>query len=510
MPQKSTFVNDYNPPALTFSLNVAILKPAINYQFSVINYQKTMEHSTKKLEQSQVELTVTVTPEEYAPLMQKAAERLSERVNIKGFRKGKVPYEMILKEVGEMGVLQEAMEDVVKKTFYEAVLAEKLETVGMPQIDVEKLAPDNDIVYKATVALMPHVALPDLKDLTVTHTIKDVEEAKIEETIDAIRGMHATEVLKDGPAKDTDKLIIDMDMLIDNVPVEGGQAKDYQVYLSEKHYIPGFNDHIDGLKKGEEKTFTLDFPKEHYQKHLAGKTVDFKVNVKEVYERKLPELSDELAKKLGQESVAKMKEVIQNNMYEEEKKKADQNVEIDILEQLIEKSTIDDIPEVLINAERQRMFYELKRDLDRNGIEIAQYLSDIKKTEEELFEEFKQQATKRAKAALISRQVATDNELSVEGDEIDREIDGMREVYKDNAEYLENLKKPEVRDSIATTLQNRKVMLYLKGVILGEEFLQKDNLAELGCQDCKDHTEGHKHEHKDAEEKDTNSKDTNK
>jgi len=470
---------------------------------AIINYQNTMAHTVKKMEQSQTELTITVTPDEYKPYMEKAATRLSDRVSIKGFRKGKAPYDKIVQEVGEMTVLQEAMEDVVKKTFYEAVLAENLETIGMPQINVEKLAPDNDIVYKAVVALMPTVTLPDLKKIEVKHEVRDIEEKKVDETLDAIRGMHATEVLKDGAAEGTDKLMIDMDMLIDNVPVEGGQAKDYQVYLSEQHYIPGFNEHVTGLKKGDKKEFTLDFPKEHYQKHLAGKTVDFKVSVKDVYERQLPELSDELAKKLGQESIEKMKELIRNNMYQEEKKKADQKVEIDILEQLIEKATIDDIPDVLIDAERQRMFYELKRDLDRNGIEIAQYLSDIKKTEEELYNEFKDQATKRAKAALISRQVAKDNELAVDDAEIDREIESMREVYKDNTEYLENLKKQEVRDSIATTIQNRKVMLYLKGVILGEEFLAKDNLAELGCQDCKDHTEGHKHEHgKKLEEKD--------
>ncbi len=460
-----------------------------------------MNYTLKKLDNSQVELHITVSVDEYKADLDKAAQKISERTAIKGFRKGKAPYNTVKKEVGEMAIMQEALESIVQRSFYEAVKAENLDTIGMPKIEIEKLAPGNDITYKAVVALLPKVKLPDLKKIKVERDNAQIDEKKITETLDAVRGMHAKEVVKDGKADGTDKLVIDMDMFIDKVPVEGGQAKDHQVYLSEKHYIPGFEDYLKGLKKDEEKEFSLDFPETHYQKHLAGKKVDFKIKVKEVFERQLPELSDDLAKKLGQESVAKLQELIRNNLIQEAQQKANQKAEIEILDQLVAKSEFEPIPEVLIDAERQKMFYELKRDLDRHGVTIEKYLEDIKKDEKELFEDFKQQAEKRAKGALVSRQVAIDNNLSVSDLEIDQEIKMMEDVYRDNKEYMDNLKKPEIRDSIASAVQNRKVIQFLTVKILAKELAEDSQLHELGCQNCKDgkHDHDHDHDHKHEE-----------
>ena len=425
-----------------------------------------MSHSLKKLEKSEIELTITVAPADYEKHLQKAAQRLSERTTIKGFRKGKVPFDVVKKEVGEMAILQEALEDVIRETFYNAVTNEKLETIGMPKIDIEKIAPGNDIIYKATVGLMPKVELANLSKIEVKKEIKKVDDAKITETLDAIRGINATETPKDGPAVGTDKLVIDMDMKLDNVPIEGGQAKDYQVYLSEDHYVRGFNKEVEGLKKGEEKEFTLDFPDTHYQKMLAGKKVQFKIKVKEVLERHLPELTDEMAKKLGQDTVEKLKETIIKNLEAEAEQKAEQKTEIEILEKIVADSKFEPIPTVIIDSERQKMFYELKSNLERHGVEIDQYLADIKKTEKELYEEFKTQAEKRAKAALVSRQVAIEQNLKVSEEELNQEIENMREIYKNEKETLERLNDAGVRESIATAIQNKKVVKWLKEKIV--------------------------------------------
>ena len=425
-----------------------------------------MSHSLKKLEKSEIELTLTVAPADYEKHLQKAAQRLSERTTIKGFRKGKVPFDVVKKEVGEMAILQEALEDVIRETFYNAVTNEKLETIGMPKIDIEKIAPGNDIIYKATVGLMPKVELANLSKIEVKKEIKKVDDAKITETLDAIRGINATETPKDGPAVGTDKLVIDMDMKLDNVPIEGGQAKDYQVYLSEDHYVRGFNKEVEGLKKGEEKEFTLDFPDTHYQKMLAGKKVQFKIKVKEVLERHLPELTDEMAKKLGQDTVEKLKETIIKNLEAEAEQKAEQKTEIEMLEKIVADSKFEPIPTVIIDSERQKMFYELKSNLERHGVEIDQYLADIKKTEKELYEEFKTQAEKRAKAALVSRQVAIEQNLKVSEEELNQEIENMREIYKNEKETLERLNDAGVRESIATAIQNKKVVKWLKEKIV--------------------------------------------
>jgi len=167
------------------------------------------------------------------------------------------------KEKGEMAILQEALEDIIKETFYKAVTDEKLETIGMPKIDVEKMAPDNDVVYKAVVGLLPKVELANLDKIEVKKVVKEVDEAKITETLDAIRGMHAEEIIKDGPATGTDKLVIDMDMLLDNVPVEGGQGKGVAVIIGKDYVVPGFDKNLVGAKKGETKDFSLPYPADH-------------------------------------------------------------------------------------------------------------------------------------------------------------------------------------------------------------------------------------------------------
>ncbi|MFA5813067.1 MAG: trigger factor [Patescibacteria group bacterium] len=426
-----------------------------------------MQYSSKKLEKSQIEITITVTPEECRPHLEKAAQRISVRTAIKGFRPGKAPYDIVKREAGEMAILQEALESIIQKTFFHAAITEeKLETIGMPKIDVDKIAPGNDLVYRAVVAVLPLVNLPDLKKIKVEKKEAKIDAKKVEETLDALRGMRAKEVIKQGPAQGTDKLTIDMDMLIDNVPVEGGQAKNYHVYLGESHYIPGFNEQVKGMKEGEEREFQLDFPVTHYQKHLAGRRVNFKVKAKGVYERQLPELDEEFAKTFGQENVEKLRALVNNNLLQEAEQKIKQQTEIDILEQLIANTEFGDLPEVLIDSERQKMFYELKRDLERNGVSIEQYLQDIKKGEKELFEDFKNQAEKRAKAALISRQVAKEQNIIVSDEELDKEVELIRQAYANDKDTRENLKKPKVRESLAVTVQNRKIMEYLRAAIL--------------------------------------------
>jgi len=210
-------------------------------------------------------------------------------------------------------------------------------------------------------------------------------------------------------------------------------------------------------------------PKNYYNKQLAGNVGKFKIKVKDVYELQFPEINDELAKTLGQDSLEKMRDLLKKNLEHEAQHKADETTEIEIFETLIDKSTFDEIPEILIDGERKKMFYELTRDLERNGVSIEQYLQDIKKKEEELFEDFKQQAVKRAKAALLSRQVARENNITVADEELDKEIKLIEETYKNNDEYKENVKNPEVKDSIRNMLSNKKVIAFLKGKILKGE-----------------------------------------
>lgn len=427
-----------------------------------------MHYETKKLDKSQVELTIIVEPGDYRADMESAAVRLSERAAIKGFRPGKAPYEMVKQQMGELKILEEAMQSVVESNFHEVSKKENLETIGMPNITIEKFAPGNDFVFKAVVALLPKVKLADIGKINVKIEEKPVTEEDTNNVLNDLRKMQPKEILKNGIATKEDKIVVGMDMFIDKVLVEGGQSKNHQVYLSEPHYIPGFAEQLIGLKKDDEKEFTLKFPAGHYQKHLAGKSVDFKIKVSDVYELQYPELDENFAKSLGQENMDKLKEILKKNMTDDAKQKSEQKAEIAIYDQLIEKSEFQEIPEILIDAEKKKMFHELKHNLEKQGIGLEQYMKDLKKTEEEIYKDFTDNAIKRIKAALLSRQIAQDNHVHAEKEDVDKEIETIKQAYKDDPTVEENLKKPEVIDTIALTIQNRKVVQWLKDKVLSK------------------------------------------
>ncbi len=420
-----------------------------------------MQQTLKKLDKSQVELSVTVAPADYEKDMLAAATRLSERAAIHGFRAGKAPYEIVKQNLGEIKILEEAMQSIVEKNYHAAVLAENIDTIGMPEITIEKMAPGNDFVFKAVAALLPKVKLADLSKISVAKKDVTVDEKQMNEVLENLRKMQGKEVVKEGAATKEDKVEVAMNMTQDKVPVEGGQAPKHQVYLSEPHYIPGFAEQLIGVKKGEFKEFSLKFPEEHYQKHLAGKTMDFHINVNEVYSIEYPEINDEFAAKLGQPSLIALKEILQTNLTKEAENKEAQRLEIEILEKTVAGSEFDEIPSVLLTAEKQKMFHELKGSLEQQGITMEKYMSDIKKTEEEIGQDFTERAMMRVKAALVSRQVAKENDIKVEKDEMDKEIEVIKVTYENDPKVLEALERRDVLDTLAATIQNRKVVAFL-------------------------------------------------
>jgi len=425
-----------------------------------------MQHILKQLPKSQVELEITVLPADYTKEMESAAGRLSQRAAIHGFRPGKAPYDIVKQSLGEIKILEEALQSIVEKNYHLAVTTEKLDTIGMPEITIEKMAPGNDFVFKAVAALLPSVKLADITKIDANKKEITIGDKEINDVLENLRKMQAVEVIKDGVATKEDKVEVAMNMFIDKVGVEGGQAPKHQVYLNEGHYIPGFADQLLGMKKDEVKEFSLKFPDEHYQKHLAGKNIDFHVKVNDVYSIEYPEINDELAIKLGQKSVESLKEILMTNLKQEAQSKEDQRIEAELLEKVILASEFGEVPDVLIKSEKQKMFYELKNSLQEQGIEFEKYLKDLKKTEDEITDDFSQRALTRVKAALISRQIAKENDIKVEKEELEKEIEAIRVTYKNDPKVEEALKRPEVLDTLSATIQNKKVVAWLKEKIL--------------------------------------------
>ena len=455
-----------------------------------------MSHVVNKLEKSQMEIKITVAPADYQKDLEAAAVRLSERAGIKGFRPGKAPYLAVKEQLGEVKIFEEAMQTIVEINYFRAVQGEKLEPIGQPEITIEKMAPGNDFEFTAKVALLPSVKLPDFTKIKVERKKVEVGDKEVDDVLTDLRKMRTAEAAKNDAATKDDKIVIDMDMFIDNVPMEGGQAKDYQVYLNEPHYIPGMAEQLVGLKSGDEKQFTLKFPAEHYNKLYANKNVDIKVKAKGVFALQMPAVDEDFAKALGQESVAKLRDLLLANITHEAEHKEDQRLEQAMLEQTIAATEFSVLPDVLINSEKQKMFHELKHDLEHRGISFDKYLADIKKTEEQIYTDFTENATKRAQAALISRAVAVENNIEVSDEELKKEIDLIKQMYEGEElkRVEENIKRPEVKDTIAATIQNKKVVEWMKEKICPG--CHSERSEESKSQQSNDHgAPGHKCEH---------------
>ncbi|MDD5043658.1 MAG: trigger factor [Patescibacteria group bacterium] len=426
-----------------------------------------MQVSLSKLAKGQVELNLEVGNDEMKTFLEKAAEQLSVNNKIKGFRPGKVPYEIIKKEFGEMAIYEAALDRIVSKTFFDAVKENNLETVGQPKIEVIKLAPGNPLVYKATVALLPKVTLVDWRKMKVERKKINITEEKLSKALEELKKMQNKEILVDRPAEGTDKIIVDMEMYLDKVPVDGGQAKGHAIFLGEPYFVPGFREKILGQKKGEVREFILEFPQEHYQKNLAGKNVEFKVTLKDVYKVEPPELNDDFAKGLGQKSLEELKKILKDNLDREENLYEDQRSEGEMLEKLVKDCKVEEIPEILLGGEVEKMILELKDNVSKQGMKFEDYVANIlKKKPEDLRKDFLPQAERRVKTALVIRGVAGQENISVEEKDIDEEVKKMLSLYADSPEIQESIKSQSGREYLANLIRNRKTIDLLKKQII--------------------------------------------
>ena len=430
-----------------------------------------MKSEIKKLEKSEIEITIELSEIELTPYLIKAAEKISTDNKIEGFRPGKAPYEIIKQRFGEGAIMNEAVDSIISKSYYEVLKENEIMTIGAPEINVEKMAPGNPFVFKAKVAVLPKVKLGDYKTIKLEKKKVEIKDEQVEKVIDEITKLRAKETLVEREAKKGDRLEIDFDVFLDKVSIENGKQTKYPITIGEGRFIPGFEEQLVGMKAGEVKEFELKFPDKYYEKSLAGKKCEFKVTCKQVYEVELPKLDDEFAKMVsgGKFNTAKeMKNGIRENLEEEERIKKDQILEIEMLDKIVEISEFEELPETLLHNEKHRMLHEMEDSVTNQGFKFEDYLASIKKTTEELENEFTPQAEKRVKTSIIAREIYQEQKIEVTEDEVGLEIEKLLAAYQNNPEAQKQLESETYKDYLRNMIGNRKVIEYLKGIIVGE------------------------------------------
>ena len=422
----------------------------------------------ENLEKNVVKMTFTMTQAEAKPYLEEAAIHLSEHTAIPGFRPGKAGYDIVKQRLGEMKILEEALETIVRKSYVQAILEHNIETVGSPHIDVEKLAPDNDIVFTAEVTRMPKATVvADYNKLSVEPKDVKVQEKDIDLALKDLRRMQTKEVraTADQTATEGHKIVVSMNMKKEGVSVEGGQSPNHSIYLNEDYYIPGFKEKVLGMKEGEQRVFTLTFPDNHVQKLIAGKEIEFEITLNELYHLELPGLDDEFAKTLGLPDFATLRKTLEENLQGEKDVEEAQRQEKEMLEQIAEKSRFEEIPDLLVNEEINKMLSELQRSVENQGVGFEQYLKNIGKTLGQLKIDLASQALIRIKVALLLRAIAEEQKIEAKPEDIDAEIDKIAEHYKDE-ETRKQIYSPQYREYTEQILKNRNTIKFLKEIIV--------------------------------------------
>lgn len=428
-----------------------------------------MKSEIKKLPKSNVEISVKLSVDELIPFLKKSAKKISASAKIEGFRPGKAPYDIVKVKFGEMAILQEAIDEIIMKTYYEVVKENNLTTIGQPQISVEKLAPENPFIYQAIVPILPQVKLGDLSKISLKREEIKIADEQVEKIIEEIRAMRATEKKVDRPIQSGDLVKLNFDVFRDKVPIENGQSQNYPLLIGENRFIPGFEDNLLGLKADEEKSFTLPFPESYHEKSLAGKPAEFKVKIIEVAEVIKPELTDDLAKEISAgkfPTVEELKTNIRANLTEEEKAKQERRLEIRLLEEVVKISEIGDLPELLVREEIHRMLHELEDSVAQQGFDFTNYLASIKKTTEELEKGFEPQAELRVKSSIVAREIYQEQKFDVTPDEVEKEIAELLKRYPENPDVKKQIETETYKDYLKNAIGNRKVIEYLKNLII--------------------------------------------
>lgn len=437
------------------------------------------------LSESSIELSVTVDTSDLEKFLTNATTKLSEHVKVAGFRPGKVPAEMVKSQLGEAVIWEEAAKLFINKNL-DKIVADNCprQSLGMPQISITKLAPGNNLEFKVIVSMLPEVKLGEYRDLGIKRDVVAVSEVEINKVLADFCEAQVKEVIVDRASATGDKVTMDIKMFLDKVPLEGGQSKGTAVIVGKDYIIPGFDDKIIGAKAGETKEFELVYPADHFQKNMAGKRVEFSVAIKDVYERNLPEASDELAKNFGLKNLNDLRDNIKHSLTHEKEHRAEEKAHLEMLDALVAKTEFGEIPEILVDSELETMMAELVHNVEHHGGKLADYLTSIKKTVEDLKIEWREEALKRVKSALLLRAVAEKEAIEASAEEVEEELEHLREHYKDDDRALEIIGSTSYARRLASEMANRQTILKL-----GEWNIIKSAKDEIACD--------HEHQEKD-------------
>ena len=421
-----------------------------------------MSVQVEKLEKSMAKLTITVEAAKFDAAVDSAYQKNKGKIALPGFRKGKAPRAMIEKMYGTGVFFEDAANELIPEAYETAAKESELEIVAQPEIEVTQMDKGTDFIFTATVAIKPEVTLGDYKGIEVEKKEAEVSEEEITAEIDKAREANSRLItIEDRVTEDGDTVIIDFDGYVDGKQFEGGYAEDYTLVLGSHSFIDNFEDQLVGKNLGEDVEVNVTFPEEYHVDELKGKPALFKVKIKEIQKKELPELDDDFAQDVSDfDTLDEYKADVEKKILENKENQIKREQEDQIIEKIIENAQME-IPQQMIAAQTRQMTQEFAQRLQSQGLSLEQYMQFTGLTPQKMMEDLEPQALKRIQSRLVLEAVVAAENIEASDEEIDKELENMASMYQMEIDKLKELIGDDEKKQIGMDLAVQKAVEFV-------------------------------------------------
>ncbi|MEG9429376.1 MAG: trigger factor [Christensenellaceae bacterium] len=385
-----------------------------------------MKYTFEKAEKSTVKITITLDAEEWKQAISAAYEKTKGKYSLPGFRKGKVPKHLLEATYGEGIFYEDAINEAFPKYYGEVLDKEpSIEAVAHPDVDIKKID-EKGLVIEAVVAVKPEVTLGEYKGIKFKKPVYNVKDADIDDDISRLQERNSRMVdVENRAVENGDTVIIDYSGSVDGVKFDGGTAEKQTLVIGSGSFIPGFEDQIVGMNKGDEKDINVKFPDDYHAENLKGKDAVFAIKLHEIKKKELPEVTDEFVKDaVGAESVDAYKKEVKERLEKQNADRAERELEDEIVKKISENATVE-IPDALIENQVDRMVQEMEYRMSYQGLKLADYLKYLGKTMEEYRKEYEPQAKEIVKSQLVIEKVISEEKIEATDADVEARVEEM-------------------------------------------------------------------------------------
>lgn len=418
-----------------------------------------MSFQVEDLGKNMVKLTIEATAEDFEKALDKVYHKNKGKINVQGFRKGKAPRSIIEKMYGAGVFYEDAANEIIPEAYEQAAKESGLEIVARPSIEVVQIEKGKNFIFTAEVAVKPTVTLGQYKGIEVEKADLSVSDEELNAELDKAREQNSrTVTVEDRAVAMGDIATIDYEGFMDGVAFEGGKGTDHALEIGSHSFIDTFEDQLVGKNIGEECEINVTFPQEYHAPELAGKPAVFKVLVKGIKVKELPELDDDFAQDVSEcDTLDAYKENVKKEIYDKKAAAAKSAKEDAALEKIVENAQMD-IPQPMVETQKRQMADEFVQRLQMQGLNIQQYLQFTGMTPEKFLETLEPQALKRIQSRLVLEEIVKAENLSVSDEEIENEMKRMSEIYNRDLDQIKEMLGEEEKNLLAMDLKVQKAI----------------------------------------------------